>query len=63
VNRKPFKDTLREWREAQELSQEEAGARVGATQSAWSRWEKGEGPSSVVRHAIEREILKAGGKK
>lgn len=50
---------LVEFRSRRGLSQTAAGALVGATQTAWSRWENGKKrPGPVAEMAIRKEISK-----
>lgn len=42
-------ERLREWREAQGLSQAQAAARIGAKQGTWAPWESGKKCPSVGR--------------
>lgn len=49
-------ERLRDWREAQGLTQAEAGARFNTTRMTWHRWEAGEMlPNPAQLAALYRE--------
>lgn len=49
-------DRIKFWRQAAGLTQEELGERIGVTQGAVSRWERGEAPHRSRLDALIRAL-------